>query len=107
VGISMDSYYEMMRSKGFSRNTTDSLRKFKCPNCGFEFSITYARTFACRGCPQALNSCPKVRCAKCDHEFFIKDTPNVGNKYRQRQLADHMNNILVDYYDGYGWKKSR
>jgi hypothetical protein len=102
-----DRYYEAMRQKGFSNNTMDSIRKVKCPNCGFEFSLTYARTFACRGCAEAVRNCPKVRCAKCDTEFYMKDMAHIANQYKERAVATHMNKIVTDYYDDNGWKKSR
>jgi len=103
----MDTYYQAMRAKGISRNSMDSIRKFKCPSCGFEFSITYARTFACRGCPEVMNSCPKVRCAKCDHEFYIRETPHVQGEMRERMLSQHVSSVVSDYYKEQGWKKSR
>jgi DNA-directed RNA polymerase subunit RPC12/RpoP len=103
----MDTYYEAMRQKGFSRNTVDSVRKIKCPQCGFEFALVYGRTTACRGCPEAIRSCPKARCPKCDLEFFIKEAPNIANPYRQRQVADHMSGVWTDYLGEQGWKKSR
>ncbi len=103
----MDGYYRAMEGQGISRNTVDSIRKFKCPNCGFLFSITYARTFACRGCAEVMNSCPKVRCAKCDHEFYIKETPHIQNAMRERQVSDHISTIVQDYYAQQGWKKNR
>ena len=103
----MDSYYTAMREKGFGPDTMRSIRKMKCPNCGFEFSLTYARSFACRGCPSSVGGCPKVRCAKCDYEFYIREMPDVGTKLRERSLQDHINDVMVDYYRENGWKKSR
>ena len=97
-----------MKSKGFSPNTMRSVRKtITCPNCGFVFSLTYARTIACRGCAEAVGNCPKVRCAKCDNEFYLKETPHIGNQYKERAVANHMSNINTRYYDENGWKKSR
>ena len=103
----MDTYYSAMRAKGFSRNTVDSIRRFKCPNCGFEFSITYARTFACRGCAEVMNNCPKVRCAKCDHEFFFKEAPHIHGDLRERQISQHVTSVVKEYYKEQGWKKNR
>ncbi len=102
-----DHYYEAMRAKGFSRNTVDSVRKMKCPQCSFEFALVYGRTTACRGCAEALRSCPKARCPKCDVEFYISEAQNIGNQYRERQMADHISNIVTDYNEAQGWKKSR
>jgi hypothetical protein len=69
--------------------------------------LTYARTFACRGCAEAVRNCPKVRCAKCDTEFYMKDMAHIANPYKERAVATHMNKIITDYYDENGWKKSR
>ena len=102
-----ERYYEAMRQKGFSSNTMDSIRKVKCPKCGFEFSLTYARTFACRGCAEALRNCPKVRCAKCDHEFYIEKMPEIKNAQQGKSLEDHITKVMTDYYDEQGWKKNR
>lgn len=98
----MNGFYETMRSKGFSYETTASVRKFNCPNCNFSFSLVYARTFACQGCSEAVRGCPKVRCAKCDYEFFINETPEIHGKEQQRAVADHISNVVNQHYDGVG-----
>lgn len=103
----VDGYYEAMRKKGFSYNTTASIKKFKCPNCGFEFSMVYARTIACQGCSEAWNNCPKMRCAKCDHEFWITETPDVHNKYQQANVSQHLSKVVTDWNESYGYSKNR
>jgi len=103
----VDGYMEAMKAKGFSYNTTTSLRKFKCPYCGFEFSMIYARTFACQGCSEAWKNCPKLRCAKCDKEFFITETPHIDNENQQKQIAEHISNVVVKYNKDMGYKPSR
>lgn len=103
----MDGYYQAMRSRGFSENTMKSIRKMRCPVCGFEFSLVYARTFACAGCPHSVTSCPKVRCAKCDHEFYIEEMKEVQGEGEARSLTDHISNIVTEYNEAYGLKKSR
>ena len=40
----------------------------RCPNCGFEFDISYARTFSCAGCPSVV-SCSYVKCPNCGFEL--------------------------------------
>jgi DNA-directed RNA polymerase subunit RPC12/RpoP len=100
-------YIRSMRDHGFSEKTVCAVRKIKCPECGFEFSLTYARTIACRGCPHAVTNCPMVRCAKCDHEFFLKEFEHIGNKLRQRLMSEHMANVVDDYINSMGWKKGR
>ncbi|MCQ2056239.1 MAG: hypothetical protein MJY64_02055 [archaeon] len=96
-----------MRRKGFQYETTESIRKFRCPYCGFEFSLLYARTFACQGCSEALKSCPKVRCGKCDTEFFIKEIPRIGTEYMQKSMADHVCEVVDDYRKRYGYVGNR
>lgn len=100
----MNSYFEAMKAKGFSYETTASVRKFDCPYCGFSFSLVYARTFACQGCSEAVKGCPKVRCNKCDHEFFIDRIPEVKGKEQQRAMSDHICNIVNGRFDDLGIK---
>jgi len=102
-----DGFYEAMRQKGFSYETTTSLKKFKCPYCGFEFSMIYARTFACQGCAEAWKNCPKVRCNKCDSEFFITETPQVNSELQQRKMAEHISQVVTKFNTDMGYKPSR
>ncbi|MDR0523233.1 MAG: hypothetical protein LBG62_02270 [Candidatus Methanoplasma sp.] len=90
----MNGYYEAMRAKGFSYETTASVRKFACPGCGFMFSLVYARAFACQGCSEAARGCPKVRCGRCDMEFFMSQAPDIGGKGAQRAVSDHICRIV-------------
>jgi len=101
------AYARSMAEHGFSWNTMASIRKITCPNCGFMFSLTYARTIACRGCPKATQNCPKARCAKCDNEFYIGEMPHVGNKYAQRAVANHMSDIEATYNQQVGRTRHR
>lgn len=98
----MNGYYQAMKAQGFSYKTTASVRKFDCPNCGFNFSLVYARTFACQGCSEATKGCPKVRCAKCDHEFYMDQMPDINTNEQQRVLADHICKIVNERYDSLG-----
>jgi len=100
-------YAMAMAEHGFSWNTLASIRKIACPKCGFMFSLTYARTIACRGCPMATKSCPKARCAKCDHEFYMQEMSHVGNKYAQRSVANHMSGVEAEYNEQVGRKRHR
>lgn len=89
------TYFDAMKAHGFSYNTTASVRKeFVCPRCGFRFSLVYARTFACQGCSEAVNGCPKVRCNKCDYEFFIQNSADVQDKIQEHTLAGHISNVV-------------
>jgi len=104
----MSSYFDAMRTYGFSNNTTASVRKsLTCPRCGFAFSLVYARTFACQGCSEASLGCPKVRCAKCDCEFPIESSSDVFGKVQERTLADHMGGIVTSRNDGLGIVSTR
>ncbi|OYT52594.1 hypothetical protein B6U66_01335 [Candidatus Bathyarchaeota archaeon ex4484_135] len=47
---------------------TGGKRLVTCPRCGFRFDLSYARTFACMGCP-SLVQCSMVKCPRCGHEF--------------------------------------
>ncbi len=97
-----NGYFEAMRAKGFSYNTTASIRKFDCPRCGFKFSLAYARAIACQGCSESVRGCPKVRCAKCDYEFFLENTPDVQDKIQEHTLAQHICRIVNKRDDGLG-----
>lgn len=44
-------------------------RMYRCPRCGYRFEISYARTFACGGCPSAVSGCGYVKCPSCGHEW--------------------------------------
>lgn len=91
------TYFEAMRSQGFSYNTTASVHKsLTCPRCGFQFSLVYARTFACQGCSEAARGCPKVRCNRCDCEFPLESSYDVHGKNQERTLADHMGSIIAE-----------
>ena len=91
------TYFEAMRAHGFSYNTTASVRKLQCPRCGFEFSLVYARTFACQGCSEVTKGCPKVRCARCDMEFPLQQSADVHNAIQERTLADHITSIINNH----------
>jgi hypothetical protein len=108
-GDHIDPGYAMaMREKGFSWNTLASIRQTRCPNCGFTFSLTYARTIACRGCPMATKNCPKVRCAKCDHEYYISEMSHVGqNEFAERSVAVHQSNVESKYNEQVGRTRHR
>lgn len=97
-----NAYFEAMQAKGFSFNTTASVRKFDCPRCGFGFSLAYARAIACSGCSESVKNCPKVRCAKCDWEFNLRDTPDVFGKVQENTLADHICKIVNRRNEGTG-----
>jgi len=58
---------------GYLEDRRDILVRKKlilCPKCGYQFDVSYARAFACRGCPSsAMGSCGYIKCPKCGHEF--------------------------------------
>ena len=97
------TYFDAMRDKGFSYNTTASVRKsFTCPRCGFVFSLVYARSIACQGCSEAALGCPKVRCAKCDCEFPVQSSTDIHGKVDEMILSNHMGSIITDRNIGRG-----
>lgn len=97
------TYFEAMRSHGFSYNTTASVRKtLVCPRCGFQFSLVYARSIACQGCSEAVRGCPKVRCAKCDCEFPLGTSVDVQDRVQERTLADHITDVVDQRYRNNG-----
>ena len=98
----MNGYFDVMNGKGFSYESTASVRKMDCPYCGFSFSLVYARAVACRGCSKAYYGCSKVRCAKCDNEFPIGYSKDVVNAHQERQLSIHMANVIRDDLDSKG-----
>ena len=44
----------------------------QCPKCGYAFSVSYSRAFACGGCYLASFSCEYVKCPNCGYEFTAK-----------------------------------
>ncbi|MCQ2070530.1 MAG: hypothetical protein MJZ68_05330 [archaeon] len=98
-----NAYFERLQSDyGMSFNTTASVRKMECPRCGFRFSLVYARAVACQGCSEAIRGCPKVRCDKCDYEFFLTQSKDVQDDVQQHTLADHICKIVNQRYDSRG-----
>ncbi len=45
----------------------------RCPRCGFRFDVSYARAYACIGCPVLATrpTCDYVKCPRCGYEFPI------------------------------------
>ncbi len=102
------TYYEAMKAHGFSNEATASVRKsFTCPRCGFVFSLVYARAFACQGCSEAVKGCPKVRCNKCDYEFFIRESTEIQNDLEQRFMSDHICKIVTKRREDQGVQNTR
>ena len=46
--------------------------------------------------------CPKVRCARCDNEFFLDRSPDVEDRIQERTLADHICRIVNDHHESKG-----
>jgi DNA-directed RNA polymerase subunit RPC12/RpoP len=44
----------------------------RCPKCGYRFSVSYSRAFACSGCYMASFKCDYVKCPNCGYEFMVK-----------------------------------
>ena len=91
------TFYKAMNEHGFSDHETASVRKtLTCPRCGFNFSLVYARAFACQGCSEAVRGCNKVRCNKCDYDFPILNSTDIQNTEQQRSLSDHMSSFMYN-----------
>lgn len=105
----IDPFYAgAMSQAGVSWNTLATIRRQTCPNCGFVFSLTYGRTIACRGCPMATKNCPKVRCAKCDHEYYISEMSHVaGSEVAERAVIKHQSHVENTYNEQIGRKRHR
>ena len=54
-----------------------------------------------------MDSIRKVKCPKCDTEFYMKEMPHIATPLKERAVASHMSKINADYYDENGWKRSR
>lgn len=75
-----------------------------CPKCNSKFSLLYARTFACAGCPHAIKGCANVRCPRCDSEFPINSTPlGASGKSASMKVAS----MLDKYNRDFGVKRTR
>ncbi|MBO6084403.1 MAG: hypothetical protein J6U12_05080 [Candidatus Methanomethylophilaceae archaeon] len=98
----MNGYFSAMQGKGFSYESTGSVRKMDCPNCGFSFSLVYARAVACRGCSKAYYGCSKVRCARCDSEFPLTISKDVANPYQERVMSNHIAGVIRNDMDSKG-----
>ena len=44
----------------------------RCPKCGYRFSVSYSRAFACSGCYMASFKCDYVKCPNCGYEFMVE-----------------------------------
>lgn len=95
-----------MASAGVTPELLKTTKRFKCPNCGKEFSLMQSRAIACRGCRFASTNCRYARCPYCDTEFPLEQVLT-KNKYGELYLANYANNILANYYSQVGRKGAR
>lgn len=98
----MNGYFDAMREKGFSYESTASVRKMTCPYCGFSFSLLYARAIACKGCSKAYYGCSKVRCAMCDSEFPLRCSKDINSVAQERRLSAHLASVIKNDMDSKG-----
>lgn len=96
---------EMARA-GVTPQLLSSTHRFKCPNCGKEFSLFQSRAIACRGCPQASKDCKYVRCPWCDKEFPLQGFV-VNTKEKEDFLSKYMNGVVGNYYKNFGYRRHR
>lgn len=95
-----------MAKAGVTPQMLSSTHRFKCPNCGKEFSMFQSRAIACRGCPQANQGCKNVRCVHCDKEFPILGFV-VNTKEKERFLSNYMGNVVGRHYNSFGYNRRR
>lgn len=80
-----------------SKRTRKSLEMIKCPKCGKEFSLVYARAIACWGCPKSTMNCALVRCPYCDTEIPLERLKFISGKGEAFSMAKYLSDIIRDY----------
>jgi hypothetical protein len=90
-----------------TEETLSSSKTVKCPNCNFEFSLYYARAFACQGCPMSVAGCENVRCPKCDTEFSLDKVNITANTASTKHMGQHMSKLMSQYYKEFGENPNR
>jgi len=46
-------------------------RVLRCPKCGFEFDVSYARATACLSCVISVRGCQYIKCPRCGYEWLL------------------------------------
>ena len=92
---------EMARA-GVTPQLLSSTHRFKCPNCGKEFSLFQSRAVACKACPKASQNCPNVRCPYCDKEYPIRGFVVPDNKADQVHMSQYADKVFNHWQDCYG-----
>ncbi|RLE77520.1 MAG: hypothetical protein DRJ56_02195 [Thermoprotei archaeon] len=87
----------MAMSPRLSREARKSLELVRCPKCGREFSLIYARAMACWGCPRAAMSCTLVRCPYCDAEFPLESLRTMRGRGEAQSVARYLSRVVRDY----------
>jgi uncharacterized Zn ribbon protein len=93
--------------KHVNKTTLTSQKMVNCPNCNFEFSLTYARAIACQGCPMSVSGCENVRCPNCDSEFTMQDANITTSMAAQKYMGKHISKVLSQYYNEFGESAGR
>jgi len=96
---------EMARA-GVTPQMLSSTHRFKCPNCGKEFSMFQSRAIACRGCPNVNQDCKFVRCVHCDKEFPVLGFI-VNTKEKEKFLSKYMGGVVNRHYNSFGYNNRR
>jgi len=96
-----------MQHSGISEELVKVSHMIKCPRCGFEFNLIYARAFACQGCRYSVMGCDAVRCPRCDLEFKLDKTGLASNKPSSKVLSEYMSKIMADYFRDFGESPTR
>jgi len=101
------SDHSHLRNFGISKNLEKVSDIIKCPRCGFEFRLMYARAFACQGCKLAVTGCEYVRCPKCDLEFPISHTKLTQDGTTSESISSYMSKVVSDYFRDFGENPAR
>lgn len=96
-----------MHNAGISEDLLKTRKLIRCPNCGLEFNLMYARAFACQGCKCSVSGYDNVMCPKCDCAFGLDGSGLAVNRFSSKALSDYMSKILSDYFKDFGENPSR
>jgi len=80
-----------------SKRARKSVEIIKCPKCGREFSLIYARAIACWGCPRSAMNCTLVRCPYCDAEIPLERLRFIRGRGEAIGIAKYLSDIIKDY----------
>lgn len=80
-----------------SKYARKSVETIKCPKCGKEFSLIYARAIACWGCPKSVMNCTLVRCPYCDTEIPLEKLRFIEKRGEAFSMAKYLSDVIRNY----------